>query len=1180
MANIRGGSEQEELLLGALENGDFETALQLVPRDGSIVRLGPDKLTPLHYACHHGRTDIVRLLITDFNYTFEDRSGNGQTPLHTASKSGHLNCIEEYMRIQNSRPRVHANLEQNDEVILELEHPLLGNFSPQDKNGDTPLHIAASHGLLPVVRYLTETAHCDLGCKNVASETPFHLAAKHGCLDTVKYLLNRHFHLPHTEYQIRNALFLAAKNEQLEVFIYLIRELHCPQYLKIRIDSGQTILHAACRKGHLDTVKELTRDFNCDPSCCDENGDTPLHLASAHGHLQVVKFLTDNMQCSPLCRNYNNTAPLHAAAFHGHVDVLLFFIGDKGCSPTWPGWNGRTPLHYASQEGHGDVVRFLTTHIGVEPSLSDENGVTPLHLASAQGHMEIVRFLTNEMDCNPLCQTVSSQETPFHWAAQRGHVNIVQFFVEEKHCDQMCQDYYGRTPLHYASKTGKLDVVKYLTIQAKADPLAKDSTLYSSENLVVRSPVSWTQDWFAKSPLDVACDMDDRDTVFFFASKGAKSSNRKLKRWNPLYPRMKICAIGYHGTGKTTLVAALQNESRSAPINITEPTTGIVPTDFSPEFGNITFYDFAGDKEYYASHEAILGDLSHPLYLVVLNLEDNPDEIRNALHFWEFLIYNALSSNCQRNGISPDTLLARIIAVGSHSDCLVSGELRSKSEALAHIMQSPSPFPSLKHAGRVTLDCRRPSSQGMKMLHQNIQCICKQVCSQADFDYQNGHLLRTFVEQHLSYMKVCNFNDLLGWVLDVEDTKFQPLKSSPQVLYQACKALNVSGDLILLTEGESPDDSWLVLNRDAFLREVHSLLPLLTRFRAINGLLSHSQIKSVAQGRTHLNPELVIRYMRGMDMCTKIDVNHIPSYNHHRGEEYYFFPSLIDTRMPEYVWTPSTQFTEFFGWCIHCTDPHRFFTPKCVDMLLLSIHKLVPNLSPDNCRVWKYGICWWHPDGIETVVEVPQQSKKFVVVMRCLNRSEVKFIKHRSSVIEQILSIQKTFCPEVNVKELVIHTHYPHQQHYPLEVAAEISMTDVALSIVNKHPNVISSCQEHRFLKLNDLIFFEPYQGLGKELLRKIFNPAQKPTKCVPETDLHSIARALHKKWELLAEMLDIAPEVITELERDTKSDPIQKCMTVLTSWSQRNGTFVALRQDLGQYSIFFGRNPLVSLIL
>ena len=458
----------------------------------------------------------------------------------------------------------------------------------------------------------------------------------------IRYFLDKHSHLAHEDYQIRNALFLAAENEQLEVFMYLIRELHSPKYLKIRTNSGQTILHAACRKGHLDTVIELTREFNCNPSCRDAKGDTPLHLASKHGHLEVVRFLTDDMQCNPLCRNRNDITPLHTAAFHGHVAVLEFFIRNKQCNPTFPGWNGRTALHYASQEGHSDVVRFLTIQVGVRALLPDKNGLTPLHLASEQGHLEIVKFLTNEMHCDPLCQALSSQATPFHLAALGGHVNIVQFFVEEKNCDKMCQDYYGRTPLHCASKAGKPDVVKYLTNQAKADPLAKDNTLYSSKSYTIQSPFSWTQDWLAKSSLDLACEMDHRDTAFFFASKGAKSRSHKMKRWNPLSPRMKICTIGYQCTGKTTLVKALQKESQNSRINPPPPpTTGIVPTDFSPEFGNITFYDFAGEKEYYAGHEAILGDLSHPLYLVVLDLRDSPDKIGDALHFWEFLIYNA-----------------------------------------------------------------------------------------------------------------------------------------------------------------------------------------------------------------------------------------------------------------------------------------------------------------------------------------------------------------------------------------------------------------------------------------------------------------------------------------------------------------------------------------------------------
>ncbi len=54
----------QQRLLIALESGDLQTALQLLPKDGPPVAIGPEGFTPLHYACRHGEAEVARLLIT------------------------------------------------------------------------------------------------------------------------------------------------------------------------------------------------------------------------------------------------------------------------------------------------------------------------------------------------------------------------------------------------------------------------------------------------------------------------------------------------------------------------------------------------------------------------------------------------------------------------------------------------------------------------------------------------------------------------------------------------------------------------------------------------------------------------------------------------------------------------------------------------------------------------------------------------------------------------------------------------------------------------------------------------------------------------------------------------------------------------------------------------------------
>ena len=85
--------------------------------------------------------------------------------------------------------------------------------------------------------------------------------------------------------------------------------------------SGQLI--PACRDGDLVKVKYLVEVKHVDPKLCkdSENGNTPLHWASGYGHLDIVKYLAEEQQCDVECMNKCGSTPLHGAAQGGRLDL-------------------------------------------------------------------------------------------------------------------------------------------------------------------------------------------------------------------------------------------------------------------------------------------------------------------------------------------------------------------------------------------------------------------------------------------------------------------------------------------------------------------------------------------------------------------------------------------------------------------------------------------------------------------------------------------------------------------------------------------------------------------------------------------------------------------------------------------------------------------------------------------
>ena len=63
-------------------------------------------------------------------------------------------------------------------------------------------------------------------------------------------------------------------------------------------------LQSAIEDGDLTEVKRLVEVENVDPNLCTYGGEsaTPLHLASDYGHLDIVRYLVEERNCDLECR--------------------------------------------------------------------------------------------------------------------------------------------------------------------------------------------------------------------------------------------------------------------------------------------------------------------------------------------------------------------------------------------------------------------------------------------------------------------------------------------------------------------------------------------------------------------------------------------------------------------------------------------------------------------------------------------------------------------------------------------------------------------------------------------------------------------------------------------------------------------------------------------------------------
>ena len=139
----------------------------------------------------------------------------------------------------------------------------------------------------------------------------------------------------------------------------------------------------------------------------------------------------------------------------------------------------------------------------------------------------------------------------------------------------------------------------------------------------------------------------DSRTPLDLASKELKDAIMQTLSFNT---KKTVCVIGNACSGKSTLIASLQNENAKllkklrhrlfGVKNISERTAGIEPVSLSSKrYGDTLFLDFAGQHEYHGPHEMFLESISSKsrctvTIIMVVKVTDEESAISQQLNRW------------------------------------------------------------------------------------------------------------------------------------------------------------------------------------------------------------------------------------------------------------------------------------------------------------------------------------------------------------------------------------------------------------------------------------------------------------------------------------------------------------------------------------------------------------------
>ncbi|XP_060210968.1 protein VAPYRIN-like [Lycium barbarum] len=249
--------------------------------------------------------------------------------------------------------------------------------------GWTSLHIAVANDRRDEVERLVRVNTNGGGCrwldsKDKEGRTPLHLAAGKALLGIAKVLIGAGAQVDARSKDGRTALFRAATNGDCEMMKMLVEMGADPTVTELHL--GRSALDIARSKGHETAVKIL------------ERGEAVLH-AARRGDLQLLETLLEKGATTNFRDQYGLTA-LHIAAIKGNKDAVMIvaeFGADLECQDS----EGNTPLHMAVEGGCAQTVEVLLNR-GANVNARNKKGDTPLSISRFLSYEEVTQLLVDE----------------------------------------------------------------------------------------------------------------------------------------------------------------------------------------------------------------------------------------------------------------------------------------------------------------------------------------------------------------------------------------------------------------------------------------------------------------------------------------------------------------------------------------------------------------------------------------------------------------------------------------------------------------------------------------------------------------------------------------------------------------------------------------------------------------
>jgi ankyrin repeat protein len=930
----------------------------------------------------------------------------------------------------------------------------------------------------------------------------------------------------------------------------------------------------------------------CDPQMTNNHNQTSLHLVckgARYGFSQTTLFL-----CKHGCNVHQLDDHGHSPAsyaFENEVSLLKEMIANGYCNPT------------------KDVqsVQKLTDYCHIMGSYETMTIQLPLpHLAVYRlGYEsdEIMDFLLSQQDFSPIVFD-SFENTFFH--LKSFSYQLSNRFLAISNRDYLNkQNKEGNTPLHLACATGNKRMMEFLIESEKC------SESLSKKNMDGYTPLQYAQDRDMINYL-VLNGADPKDIV---GSTSIIQMFEILKGKHPLNPTVTVLVLGNSMAGKTTLIKSLTKaysweHTKQPSIGQTKdveflegksgPTAGVEISEYKVLETNevrILFYDFAGHPEFESTHSILLQNLltsSEPhafLFLLVVDITQR-DKL-TQLSYWARFIQNCESSFAIGK--------SEMIVIGSHVDELSKEEIIHKAikSSINKTLKSIS-FESIENP--ILLDCRQPKLFELQKVQTLLIESTKKVKEHTNLDIRS-HLIFAYLYEHFPNEPV-RFSVLQESFKEkkVTGVKINELSFTRRTIIDLLKVMHDRQHILLIgLQPNSPEaDFWILtaIARSLMFKNVNGVLfaseedfDRNIKIRSNVGVLPSSVLK---EEFPDIEYDLLQQFLEYSELCKKItdtEILHLledriiesdskeleeemeceyssdkiellnvaqgtrvnSNDQHNECVEYFFFPGLVKGTRDSHIWESNEGYSYAAGWSLQCTE-NSFFNAIFLQVLLLRLvfqFAVSETKLHRRCIIWKNGV-FWSAEGVEMLLEVVNQNQVVNVLVRCFEDSELDAVRLRSAILKEVFKVKEKHCPKTKVIEYIICDPHFNDCGSLSESVQMVHMREIISAIFNGSSYVQDTSFQYHVIN-KSLLCFEPYVGIGDELLTLLFD-IDKANETVAD-DFVSRITDLQKRA--------FAQEHHTNFMMQQVKNPI---------------VYRDLQILFDKYSIFHGRNPKVGI--